>query len=306
MDHRQELERCQSLVNEALDSCFIEACDQGELLEAMRYSLLAGGKRIRPVLLLQFCKLCGETEDSALSAACGIEMLHTYSLIHDDLPSMDNDDLRRGRPTCHKVFGETNANLAGDALQAAAFYYVLSSDVAPDRVAAMARPWRGGRGERHVRRAYLVPARMAGRERRRSLPGPRPEKPAHCCGRPALWAPSAPERTKRTRRRRGVCRKFGHCVPDSGRCARLHLTQEELASPSAPTSRGEGDLCLAFGVERCNALVKEHTAKAVEALRAAFEHAEFLEWLRGSFLSAENEYSHGKMYIILKKLPLLL
>lgn len=95
------------------------------LNEVMRYSLLAGGKRIRPVLTLAFCEAAGGEVKAALDFACAVEMLHTYSLIHDDLPCMDNDDLRRGKPTCHRVYGETAAVLAGDALQAAAFHTVL-------------------------------------------------------------------------------------------------------------------------------------------------------------------------------------
>ena len=92
-----------------------------ELTEAMRYSLLAGGKRLRPVLVLAFCRACGGEDEGALDAACGLEMLHTYTLIHDDLPCMDDDALRRGKPTCHVVYGEWLALLAGDALQAEAF-----------------------------------------------------------------------------------------------------------------------------------------------------------------------------------------
>ena len=91
------------------------------LYEAMRYSLLAGGKRLRPALVLAFCRLCGGSETAALPFACAIEMVHTYSLIHDDLPCMDDDDLRRGRPSSHKQFGEANALLAGDALLTKAF-----------------------------------------------------------------------------------------------------------------------------------------------------------------------------------------
>lgn len=97
------------------------------LEEAMRYSLLAGGKRIRPILAMKFCEAAGGTPWEALDFGCGVEMLHTYSLIHDDLPCMDDDDLRRGRPTCHKVYGECVATLAGDALQAAAFRTVLTA-----------------------------------------------------------------------------------------------------------------------------------------------------------------------------------
>jgi len=92
--------------------------------KAMRYSLFAGGKRLRPILCLAAADACGGTTAAALPHACAVECIHTYSLIHDDLPSMDNDDLRRGRPTCHKVFGDAIAILAGDALLTAAFEMV--------------------------------------------------------------------------------------------------------------------------------------------------------------------------------------
>ena len=95
--------------------------------EAARYSLLAGGKRIRAILVLEFCRMCGGDPKDALDVACAIEMLHAYSLIHDDLPCMDNDDLRRGKPTNHIVFGECVATLAGDVLQAEAFGTILRS-----------------------------------------------------------------------------------------------------------------------------------------------------------------------------------
>ena len=97
--------------------------------EAARYSLLAGGKRIRAMLVLEFCRVSGGRPEDALDVACGVEMLHAYSLIHDDLPCMDNDDLRRGKPTNHIVFGECVATLAGDVLQAEAFRTVLHAKV---------------------------------------------------------------------------------------------------------------------------------------------------------------------------------
>ena len=108
------------------------------LLDAMDYSLTAGGKRIRPVLVLEFARLNGLEPEKALPAACAVEMLHTYSLIHDDLPCMDNDDLRRGKPTNHKVYGECTAVLAGDALQAEAFGTILRSELPAERRAACA------------------------------------------------------------------------------------------------------------------------------------------------------------------------
>jgi geranylgeranyl diphosphate synthase type II len=105
------------------------------LAAAIRHSLLAPGKRLRPLLVLMACQACGYDARAALPAACAVEMVHTYSLIHDDLPAMDDDDLRRGRPSCHAAFGEVTAILAGDALLAQAFE-VLATGIRPPDVAA--------------------------------------------------------------------------------------------------------------------------------------------------------------------------
>jgi geranylgeranyl diphosphate synthase type II len=105
------------------------------LADAIRHSLLAPGKRLRPLLVLMACDACGYDRQEAMPAACAVEMIHTYSLIHDDLPAMDDDDLRRGRPTCHVQFGEATAILAGDALLAQAFE-VVARDVQDPEVAA--------------------------------------------------------------------------------------------------------------------------------------------------------------------------
>ena len=109
---------------------------QKQLFEAMEYSLLAGGKRLRPILAMEFCRLCCGDWQKAAPFAAAVEMIHTYSLIHDDLPSMDNDDFRRGRPTNHKVYGEAMAILAGDALLTDAF--VVASTAKLSNPAAMA------------------------------------------------------------------------------------------------------------------------------------------------------------------------
>lgn len=127
-----------ALVESALEQSFAAATGTAleGLAEAMRYSLLAGGKRIRPMLVLEFCRISGGDINAALPVACAIEMLHTYSLIHDDLPCMDNDELRRGKPTNHVVYGECTATLAGDALQAEAFGTILRSTLPAERRAA--------------------------------------------------------------------------------------------------------------------------------------------------------------------------
>jgi geranylgeranyl diphosphate synthase type II len=123
------------LVEEALDRSLPMGRPE-KIYEAMRYSLLAGGKRLRPILCLTACDLMGGTREMALPTACALEMLHTMSLIHDDLPAMDNDDYRRGKPTNHKVYGEDIAILAGDGLLAYAFEYVATEtrNVPPDRL----------------------------------------------------------------------------------------------------------------------------------------------------------------------------
>ncbi|KAF8378610.1 hypothetical protein HHK36_029958 [Tetracentron sinense] len=122
-------------VNKALDEA-VPLQHPLKIHEAMRYSLLAGGKRVRPILCIASCELVGGDEEMALPIASAMEMVHTMSLIHDDLPCMDDDDLRRGKPTNHKVFGEETAVLAGDALLSLAFEHVASRtiNVSPDRV----------------------------------------------------------------------------------------------------------------------------------------------------------------------------
>lgn len=127
MTHSERLQQDCAAVEEWLRHCFDGRDGHADLYDAMRYSLLAGGKRLRPVLLLETCRMCGGDTETALPFACAVEMLHTYSLIHDDLPCMDDDDLRRGRPTNHRVYGEATAVLAGDALLTAAFETMLEN-----------------------------------------------------------------------------------------------------------------------------------------------------------------------------------
>lgn len=111
------------------EQCFqYENEPQKVLFSAMRYSLLAGGKRLRPIFVFDFCRMCGGDWKKAVPFAAAVEMIHTYSLIHDDLPCMDNDDFRRGKPTNHKVYGEAIAVLAGDALLTAAFAFMAKAE----------------------------------------------------------------------------------------------------------------------------------------------------------------------------------
>lgn len=151
MDLKNYLEHRLARVDKALDN-FLPAEDTlpASLHKAMRYSVFAGGKRIRPVLMLAACEAVGGDAERVLPAACAMEMIHTYSLIHDDLPAMDDDDFRRGRPTNHKAFGEATAILAGDALLTEAFILLSNSEA------------NGGLDPQVCRRIIHIIARCAG------------------------------------------------------------------------------------------------------------------------------------------------
>jgi len=278
----QEFSRLQTLINDALDGYFHESCEQGELLEAMRYSLLAGGKRIRPILVLSFCRACGGDEEIALPAACGVEMLHTYSLIHDDLPSMDDDDLRRGRPTCHKVFGETNAILAGDALQAEAFLQVLSVAVPAERTSAMARILAEAAGDRGMCGGqYLDTCKDD------SLVGEEDLLLVHslktgallraACAMGVLCAGGTEAQLRAAEEyawHLGVAFQIRDDVLDQ------ISTTEELGKPvGSDAELGKTTYASLFGIEKCGRLVAEHTEKCKAALGNGFEDPRFLLWL---------------------------
>ena len=137
-DLKLYLEQKCRMVNHALDNVFDSSFGSPRIVQAMRFSLLSGGKRIRPVLCLAAADAVGKTGSSVMAAACALEMIHTYSLIHDDLPAMDDDTLRRGNPTCHVAFDEATAVLAGDALLTLAFQTLStihpSSEIESDKL----------------------------------------------------------------------------------------------------------------------------------------------------------------------------
>lgn len=118
------------MIEKRIDELFPESdCAYRKVIDAARYSLTLGGKRIRPIIMMEFCRLCGGEAKDALDLAIALEMIHTYSLIHDDLPCMDNDDMRRGKPSCHKAFGEDIALLAGDTLLTEAFFVASNANL---------------------------------------------------------------------------------------------------------------------------------------------------------------------------------
>ena len=276
MEFQQQLEEARELTEARLRTFF----SGGGLEEAMRYSLLAGGKRIRPILTMKFCEAAGGTLEEALDFGCGVEMLHTYSLIHDDLPCMDNDDLRRGMPTNHKKFGECVAILAGDALQAAAFQTVLSAK----------GKWRHG-GKAAVVMAAKILAEAAG-------------ETGMCGGQYWDTAGDGQPRTAedltdinnkktgallRAACMMGICASMGRReVDESCMDAAWHYatnlglafqirddildaisTAEELGKPvGSDAANQKATYVNLLGVEACEALVLDYTVRAKEALDA--------------------------------------
>ena len=280
--HPDELKILQNEINAALDGFFWEDCPQKVLLDAMRYSLLAGGKRIRPVLLLKFCEAAGGERSAALPAACGIEMLHTYSLIHDDLPCMDNDDLRRGKPTCHKVFGETNAVLAGDALQSAAYGAVLSSPVAPERTAAMAKTLAFAAAEQGMCGGQYLDTSKEGllvtedelyeihRLKTGALLRAACVMGVQCAGGTAEQVSAAEDFAMNL----GLAFQIRDDVLDT------ISTVDELGKPiGSDAAEKKTTFVSLLGVEECSRLVHEHTEKAKSAIAGLFSDTDFLCWL---------------------------
>ena len=300
MGYQKEYDACRALVENRLKEFFSESCPQKELLDAMRYSLLAGGKRIRPVLTMKFCQAAGGTMEDALEFACAVEMLHTYSLIHDDLPCMDNDDLRRGKPTCHKVYGETVATLAGDALQAAAFRTVLAAK-GPWNNSVDSGPWAAA--------YYLAEAAseqgMCGGQ---YLDTKDEEKPRtieelnviHAGKTGALLCAAC---------LMGVCASAGKrsvlpCMYDAAREYAEHIgmafqiqddildvtaTTEALGKPvGSDEANRKSTFVTLFGVDACRKLVLEHTERAKAALDGVFTDNGFLCWLADRLAERDN------------------
>ena len=300
MDYQREYEECRTLIEARLNTFFVQQCPQKPLLDAMRYSLLAGGKRIRPVLTVQFCRAAGGTAEEALDFACGVEMLHTYSLIHDDLPCMDNDDLRRGKPTCHKVYGETVATLAGDALQAAAFRTVLGA----------AGPWPfpecGGPGKAAY---YLAEAAaetgMCGGQYLDTMADESTRTQEELCtihaGKTgALLKAACLMGVCASAGRRGVDHAMfaaaAHYAENLGMAFQIQddildvtATTQDLGKPVGSDAANEKTTFASLlGIPACRELVLDYTEKAKQALNGVFPDVGFLCWLADRLAKREN------------------
>ena len=289
--HPDELKILQNEINAALDGFFWEDCPQKVLLDAMRYSLLAGGKRIRPVLLLKFCEAAGGERSAALPAACGIEMLHTYSLIHDGLPCMDNDDLRRGKPTNHVVYGECTATLAGDALQAEAFHTILSTELPADVRAECARLLAEAAGENGICGGQQLDMEGEGKvltkEELMDINDRKTSAMIHaaclmgvtCGGGNAQQRAAAAQYAKAL----GLAFQIRDDMLD------VISTEAELGKPIGSDAReGKNTFMALYGLERCGAYVHELSEQAAAAVDSVFADSAFLQQLARSLADRKN------------------
>ena len=257
-------------VDDHLGGLFADAKDKPyrRLQEAMRYSLLAGGKRVRPVMTLAFCDMLGSQWREALPFACALELVHTYSLIHDDLPCMDDDDLRRGRPTCHKVYGETMAVLAGDALQGEAFGLIAAAPAmtAQQRIDAVAVLSAACGGDGMVAGQVLDMDHLAqGEADLRLLHRLKTGAMLQAAAELGCVAAGADDGLRQRARDYGCHIGLAFQVRDD--VLDVVADQGELGKPIG-SDRAEGKRTFVdlLGLEACQALVAEETAKAKAAL----------------------------------------
>lgn len=254
------------------------------LLQAMSYSLNAGGKRLRPALVLEFCRLCGGDEERALPAALSVELLHTYSLIHDDLPCMDNDDLRRGKPTNHKVFGECTATLAGDALQAAAFQMVLDAPLSDGRTLRCARLLARAAGPEGICGGQQMDLEWEGRAlSEEELLQIHLHKTAALIRAACLMGVAAAGGTpEQEEAAAAFADHLGLAFQIRDDILDVTSTEEELGKPIGSDAANEKTTYVTlYGPDRCEELVLEHTRAARQALEQTEWPGDpgFLLWL---------------------------
>ena len=277
----EQMDRDRALIEDALSGIFRAGERYADLQEAMEYSLLAGGKRIRPVLTLETCRLCGGEVELALPFACGVEMIHTYSLIHDDLPAMDDDQLRRGRPTNHVVYGEATAILAGDGLLTAAFEQLTRADLPPRRVVEAVACLAHNAGPAGMVGGQALDIAGEGRgisrpelEQLQSLKTGALISAAAQLG--CIAAGGSPEQREQIRI---YAQALGRAFQVRDDMLDVTSSDQELGKPVGSDRANEkATFVTALGLEGCQKLVEELTDRAVAALEG-FEQPDFHIWL---------------------------
>ncbi len=279
MDYESVLRQDQAQIEAFLGKYLENSPQYARLQEAMRYSLLVGGKRIRPVLVLEACRICGGEVEKALPFACAVEMIHTYSLIHDDLPAMDNDDLRRGRPTNHKEFGEAAAILAGDALLTEAFFALSQAELPPDRIVQAVACLSAQAG--HL--GMVGGQALDMEEKKRTVPELEQlqslKTGALLQAAAELGCIAAGGTPQQRQGLRVYAEKLGRAFQIRDDMLDVMGEQAQLGKPiGSDAELGKSTFAALLGLEACAGLVEELTAQAAQAL-APFEARGFLVWL---------------------------
>ena len=248
MTFSEQLSADIALIEPALEGYLSRETHEGydRIFEAAKYSAMAGGKRLRPVIALEFCRLHGGDIKNALPFACALEMIHTYSLIHDDLPCMDNDDLRRGRPTCHKAFDEATAVLAGDGLLTAAFETASQADVPAETALRCIRILSENAGMNGMIGGQVMDLANENRSVTAEILTPscacsRSSRPAACCAPHASSAVRRPERPIQRASRPRAPMAISSALPSRSRTisSTSRATRKRSASPSARTRQAK-------------------------------------------------------------------
>ena len=280
------------LVEKALRALFQGKEPHGDIYDAMNYSLLAGGKRLRPILALECCRLCGGTDTQALSLGCAVEMIHTYSLIHDDLPCMDNDDLRRGKPTNHKVYGEATAVLAGDGLLTAAFETVTGAAayLPAERVVEAVRTLAEAAGAAGMVGGQVLD--MAGEGHALVLSEveelQRLKTGALIAAAAELGCIAAGGSGEQRKAVRTYAEKLGLAFQIRDDMLDVTSTTEELGKPiGSDAESGKTTFVTLKGLDECERLVEKLTEEA-EAALTEFDHPEFLTELARSLAARKS------------------
>ncbi|MBR7092976.1 MAG: polyprenyl synthetase family protein [Clostridia bacterium] len=288
----EQMQRHLQKIEEYLPSCMPQAdplCAQA--VQAMAYACEAGGKRIRPVLTMEFCRLCGQAPDKALPFAAAIELIHSYSLVHDDLPCMDNSPLRRGKPSVHAAFGETTALLAGDALLNRAFEIALDParhpDVTPERVCAAVFVLGTASGMIGMVGGQVLDLYSENRlidldVLERLQLGKTAALLTAACEMGVLVAGGTPEQREAART---YGREIGLAFQMIDDVLDVTATQEELGKPvSSDAANHKSTYVTLLGVEKTRQLAAERTCRAVEALTVFGEQAQELRGLAQALL----------------------
>ena len=279
----REMEWCRDTVEARLHELFAEAgSSYATLVEAMRYSLLAGGKRVRAVICMKFCEAVGGRPEDAIDAACAIEMLHTYTLIHDDLPSMDGDDMRRGKPSNHVEYGEFTATLAGDALQAASFETLAGSLLPSTSVVEMVQILAHVAGPHGICGGQFLDLSGEGWhltiDELLELYTMKTAALISAAARLGVIAGGGSQEQIDAAHAYAQAIGLAFQVRDDVRdCI---ATAEELGKPiGSDIENDKSTFASLLGVEACEKMISKETEKAITALDGKFENAEFLTWL---------------------------